>query len=311
MHSATWATATTAWGTTAAPSTITSSTWPSPARSGTAQARALHSAAWAICYYSLGDYRRAIDHHEQSLAIAREIGDRQGEGNALCNLGHCYYSLGDYRRAIDHIEQSLAIAREIGDRYVESNGLVYLGVVYRDTGQLPLACKHFQDAIDIADATGDRQNQHEARFGLALARLYAGELAAARESIDGARRYDFPANTMAAWTATGIIRLRQGEPVAASEAFARGLAEADGLLALSGQNVSALDNKGLALCGLALCEDERHLPARRGGLCRRPQDHASQRRGGKRAEPVRCPGTRGQGRNPGPGSQSCRRRVSH
>ena len=27
----------------------------------------------------------------------------------------------------------------------------------------------------------------------------------------------------------------------------------------AGQNVSALDNKGLALCGLALCEDERHL----------------------------------------------------
>ena len=66
---------------------------------------------------------------------------------------------------------------------------------------------------------------------------------------------------MAVWTATGIIRLRQGEPAAAREAFACGVAEADALLAQSGQNVSALDNKGLALCGLALCEDERHLPA--------------------------------------------------
>ena len=211
-------------------------------------------------YYSLGDYRRAIDHQEQSLAIAREIGHRQGEGITLSNLGHCYYSLGDYRRAVDHIEQSLAIAREIGDRYLESSGLVYLGLVYRDTGQLPLACKHLQDAIEIADATGNRENQHGARFGLALARLYAGELAAARKSIDGARRYDFPANTMAAWTATGIIQLRQSELVAASEAFARGLTEADGLLAFSGENVSALDHKGLALCGLALCEDGRHLP---------------------------------------------------
>ena len=211
-------------------------------------------------YYSLGDYRRAIDHQEQSLAIAREIGHRQGEGITLCNLGHCYYSLGDYRRAVDHIEQSLAIAREIGDRYLESNGLVYLGLVYRDTGQSPLACKHFQDAIDIAEVTGDRENQHGARFAVALAQLYTGELAAARKSIDGARRYDFPANTMAAWTATGIIQLRQSELVAAREAFARGLTEADELLAFSGENVSALDHKGLALCGLALCEDGRHLP---------------------------------------------------
>ena len=74
-----------------------------------------------ICYYSLGDYRRAIDHHEQSLAIAREIGDRQGEGVALGNLGICYYSLGDYPRAIDHHEQALAIAREIGDRQGEGS----------------------------------------------------------------------------------------------------------------------------------------------------------------------------------------------
>jgi hypothetical protein len=49
--------------------------------------------------------------------------------------------------------------------------------------------------------------------------------------------------------------------VAASEAFARGLAEADRLLEHSGQNVSALDTKGLAMCGLVLCADEGHRTA--------------------------------------------------
>ena len=33
------------------------------------------------------------------------------------------------------------------------------------------------------------------------------------------------------------------------------------MLARSGQNLSALDTKGLALSGLALCEDQRHLTA--------------------------------------------------
>ena len=69
-----------------------------------------------LCYYRLGDYRRAGDHHQQALAIARDIGDRQGEGAVLGNLGLCYDSLGDYRRAIDHHQQALAIARDIGDR---------------------------------------------------------------------------------------------------------------------------------------------------------------------------------------------------
>jgi hypothetical protein len=36
----------------------------------------------------MGDYRQAIDLHTQSLAIAREIGDRQNEGIHLGNLGN-------------------------------------------------------------------------------------------------------------------------------------------------------------------------------------------------------------------------------
>ena len=38
-------------------------------------------------YDSLGDFSRAIEHHTQHLAIAKEVGDRAGEGRAYCNLG--------------------------------------------------------------------------------------------------------------------------------------------------------------------------------------------------------------------------------
>ncbi len=213
------------------------------------------------CYDSLGDYPRAIDQYEQLLALAREIGDRYVEGAALGNLGNCYYSLGDYPRAIDQHEQRLALAREIGNRYGEVNALVYLGDVYRDTARSAQAFEHYVGAIAIADETGNRQNQHEAHFGLALAHLFAGELTVAREAIDAARTYDFPENNAAMWTVAGIIRLRQEEHAAACEAFSRALAEANGLLEKSDQNFSALDTKALALCGLALCEDERHLAA--------------------------------------------------
>jgi len=37
--------------------------------------------------------RKAIEFHEQALMIGREIGDRQGEGNALGNLGLAYAAL--------------------------------------------------------------------------------------------------------------------------------------------------------------------------------------------------------------------------
>jgi len=51
------------------------------------QAVGWHLGNLGIAYDYLGEYRRAIEYHEQALAIDKEIGDRQGEGAALGNLG--------------------------------------------------------------------------------------------------------------------------------------------------------------------------------------------------------------------------------
>ena len=45
-------------------------------------------------FVSLGDFRKAIEHHEKRLKIAIEIGDRAGEGGAYGNLSNAFYSLG-------------------------------------------------------------------------------------------------------------------------------------------------------------------------------------------------------------------------
>ncbi|MFM6405150.1 MAG: tetratricopeptide repeat protein, partial [Microcystis sp.] len=41
-------------------------------------------------YYSLGEYQKAIEFNQQSLAIEREIGDRGGEAKSYNNLGNVY-----------------------------------------------------------------------------------------------------------------------------------------------------------------------------------------------------------------------------
>ena len=47
--------------------------------------------------------------------IAREIGDRRGEGNRLGNLGSAYSDLGQVEKAIEYYEDALAIGKEIKD----------------------------------------------------------------------------------------------------------------------------------------------------------------------------------------------------
>ena len=67
-------------------------------------------------YQSLGGYAKAIEYHTQWLAIAKEVGDRAGEGGAYGNLGNAYGSQGDFAKAIEYHTQCLEIAKEVGDR---------------------------------------------------------------------------------------------------------------------------------------------------------------------------------------------------
>ena len=48
------------------------------------------------------------------LTIAKEVGDRAGEGRAYCNLGNAYHSLGDFKQAIEYHMLHLTIAKEVG-----------------------------------------------------------------------------------------------------------------------------------------------------------------------------------------------------
>ena len=57
-----------------------------------------------------------IEYHTQDLAMAKEVGDRAGEGKSYGNLGNAYQSKWDYAKVIEYHEQRLAIAKEVGAR---------------------------------------------------------------------------------------------------------------------------------------------------------------------------------------------------
>jgi len=90
---------------------------------------------------------------------------------------------------------------------------------------------------------------------LSLAHLYTGNLPAARAAAETACEYDVPKNNHHVHLALGIIALRQGEPAKAQAAFNASIAHANEMLAKTPENYNALDAKGLALCGVALCAD--------------------------------------------------------
>ena len=75
----------------------------------------------------MGDYSTALDYYDQSLDLARELGDRAGESDTLTNIGIIYDFLGDYPTALDYYGQSVVLKRELGDRAGEARTLGNIG----------------------------------------------------------------------------------------------------------------------------------------------------------------------------------------
>ena len=72
-------------------------------------------------YAALGQPKKAIEFHEQHLAVAREIGDRQGEAIACWNLGLRYNEAGELKRAVELMQVLVDFEREIGHPRAEKH----------------------------------------------------------------------------------------------------------------------------------------------------------------------------------------------
>ncbi len=71
-------------------------------------------------FSSISKRRKAIEYHEQSLNISREIGDRLGEGASLDSLGNAYDSLGEKEKACGLWKEAVAIFEAIESPFAKN-----------------------------------------------------------------------------------------------------------------------------------------------------------------------------------------------
>jgi tetratricopeptide (TPR) repeat protein len=87
-------------------------------------------------YGSVGRYSDAEAAYEESLLLARQLGDRFSEAASTYNLGETAHEQGDLSRAHALIEEALHLARQIGTQEGVASSLLGLGSVLRREGRL-------------------------------------------------------------------------------------------------------------------------------------------------------------------------------
>lgn len=207
------------------------------------------------CHRELGSVDQALKYHERALTITRTQRFHEDERHIKSSLGLCFGDLGQITQAFELHQQALTIDRQKQARLNEGIELVNLAIVSLDTQDIDTAIPYVQESITIGVEINTPRLSSYANHFLALSHLYASNLSEARDAAESAKLYNSPDNNFAVLALLGVIALRQNDRAAAREAFLATISEADDLLEHTPQLYRARDSKALALCGLALLDN--------------------------------------------------------
>ncbi|MCX4744415.1 tetratricopeptide repeat protein [Kitasatospora sp. NBC_01287] len=127
-------------------------------------------------------FPEAAAHHRQALELARRLGDRLGEANALTYLGRVQQRAEDFEAAAENHRQALAIFREFGRTIGLINAHGDLGVVQQDTGQYEQAAANHREAQRLARGRS-RKHEGNALTNLGIVLYATGDYPAAEDSL--------------------------------------------------------------------------------------------------------------------------------
>jgi tetratricopeptide (TPR) repeat protein len=149
------------------------------------RARALHAAASLATRQ--GDYERATELSELSLALWEELGDEAGTANSLLSLGTVASEQGDYERAIGLSERAAELYRESGDRRGHALAVSNLGGIALERGEYARAEALSEQAYALFETLEDSEGMAFALVNQGFAALsehdHARALTLLREAL--------------------------------------------------------------------------------------------------------------------------------
>jgi predicted ATPase/transcriptional regulator with XRE-family HTH domain len=137
---------------------------------GTEQAKALRASSKIS--RDMGDYNRAKALADSSIKLYREIGDNQGVGLALIELGATLHYEGNREKAIELLQESLYLLQSTREMWGIAYAQVLLGDAWFRLGDIERAATQWEACLRLTRELGDYSLMAWSNGGLAdVARL--------------------------------------------------------------------------------------------------------------------------------------------
>lgn len=209
-----------------------------------ARSQALFIAGQFRCF--MGLYSDARECLEQSLQIARSLGDPYTVASVLQPLGMAAIGQGDLENARLWLEESVALTTTLGNKRSLAGALNALAMLHRVEGSSEPARPLYEQVVELSRESGNREEEAVGLLNLAMTTLDYGDGPRARELLRLAMQAadeigSFPARQSALEVCAGLAAVN-GEWVRA----ARFLAAAEALSTRTGVRRDAADEAFLA-----------------------------------------------------------------
>jgi class 3 adenylate cyclase/ATP/maltotriose-dependent transcriptional regulator MalT len=198
-----------------------------------AEARALWSVLVSNIFGGGGDVARAIEAGEASLAIARDLGDREQAAYALNDLGRAYSMAGGrFSEAGQRLDEARALWEELDNRPMLGDNLGMSSQMRLLAGDHAGAMSEARSAVEIAESIGNRWGESTALLCVYRIELDRGEIGAAMASM----RRCGEAGERGGFAYAGVVtRADMARTIAYLGDGARALATAEEALALAAE----------------------------------------------------------------------------
>jgi predicted ATPase/class 3 adenylate cyclase len=169
----------------------------------------------------------------EALAIARALGDRVREGQALGCLGGWAWYTGDDQKSRELLEAAFTVFTEAGMPRDAARCLHHLSLALGALGELGLALEAAERAVALSRETGDRQQEATGLRRMAIAymnqNLHGEALPYAEEALALHREVGDRAEECAALNVIGIVYAHLGEHRASEQYLRESLALAESI----------------------------------------------------------------------------------
>ena len=179
---------------------------------------------------------------DEAMSLALQLGERQGEAEALNNRGIAYYYLAEYNEARESYESSLLISESLDYKLGIANSLNNLGIIHWIWGEFDRTLDYYLRTLEIRRELGDEQ-------GIAKAFNNLGSVSYASENHEKALDYYVEALAIyrrqgdqgliaSSLNNIGLVHLELENFEEAKGYFARGLSISESINDLSNQAYS-------------------------------------------------------------------------